>query len=265
MGIKRVIAGLLIVTLMAVTSFSVNADDLIDTDANTSVSGWAYSSLLGHRGSKIMTYCFTDSSVQNKYGSLAESAKALWGSYVNVVLISSGANLVIHEYSDPTSTTTAYTTVVSVDSNNHRTGIAIYINDPWFNLSGHTNEGKKRTLAHEMGHAFGLGHVSNSASIMNGGYSTTKNVTSDDQHGMSVVTHAHVHGTDTVGIYSFKNAATHYTVCNYCLGKYTQVHILNPAHTVCTRCGYTGPFSVIPNYCPNCDEEFVPLELYLSE
>ena len=101
--------------------------------------------------------------------------------------------------------------------------------------------GKYRTIAHELGHVYGLGDMTSfSNHIMYAVYSTTKNVTSDDIWGMKVVTHVHIHGTLFMGTYEIVDASYHDITCNSCHGKIRRVHSPN-ALGVCA-CGYTGPF-----------------------
>lgn len=60
-------------------------------------------------------------------------------------------------------------------------------------FDGNASAGKYRTIAHAIGHVYGLGHVEYSSQIMYPVYSASKSVTSYDKAGMNVMTHAHTH------------------------------------------------------------------------
>lgn len=217
------------------------AADLDDTDPNTAYSGWAYSSLPGHMGTKYLLYAYESSSVENEYKSYVQGGIALWESHINMNPSSSASAGLVINVSAAASTATAATSVQSYyPSNGHRTHCTITIYSTNFNASSHIYAGKIRTIAHELGHVFGLGHVSNSGSIMNGSYSETKNVTTSDIWGMKVVTHQHNHGSATSGTwYSYIDISYHYVRCNSCGGIYKQIHSQNSSGAC--ACGYTGP------------------------
>ena len=137
--------------------------------------------------------------------------------------------------SDAASDATASTLVVSVDSNGHRTKFTITIYSVNF-LGSYTNvNGRNRTIAHEIGHAYGLGDISQSSNIMYGSYSTLKQVTTQDIWGMKVVTHQHNHSSSTTGTYSQLNASYHNVVCSSCYGIYKQDH--SYVNGICSKCG----------------------------
>ena len=181
------------------------------------------------------------SAVQAAYSSYVGGGIGLWGTNISMTCISDvdSAGLEI-KVSNKITDATASTLVNSVDSETgHRTKCTITIY-PNFNLTSHTYDGKIRTIAHELGHVYGLGHVTFTSSIMYGAYSTTTNVISQDIWGMKVVTHAHIHGTLFMGTYEVVNASYHDITCSSCYGKIRRVHSPN-GFGVCA-CGYTGPF-----------------------
>ncbi|MBO7666672.1 MAG: matrixin family metalloprotease, partial [Clostridia bacterium] len=182
------------------------------------------------------------SAVQAAYRSYVGGGIGLWGTNISMTCISDvdSAGLEI-KVSNKITDATASTLVNSVDSETgHRTKCTITIY-PNFDLTSHTYDGKIRTIAHELGHVYGLGHVTFTSSIMYGVYSTTKDVTSQDIWGMKVVTHIHSHGVLVLGTtYEFIDATYHYITCNSCKGKIKRVHTPD-GNGVCS-CGYTGPY-----------------------
>ena len=75
---------------------------------------------------------------------------------------------------------------------------------------------KSKTIAHEIGHVYGLHHVNQPNQIMYSSASESKYVTSYDTAGMDVMTHSHMH----TGTYSTTleqhSAYTHKSRCDTC-------------------------------------------------
>lgn len=203
-------------------SSSASAGSLGLTKANTQQSGWAYSDQAGHMGTKNSTYRFENESVKNTYSSYVTEGIALWGSYINMTYTPASANGVFLESAE-NSNATAATQITNVDANGHRTSYTITIYKNNF-MNGTSREGRIRTIAHEIGHAYGLGHVPDSGQIMYVQYSATTKVTQKDSWGMQVVTHAHVHNRNTAGTYSEYSASHHEVICSACKGIYIQEH-----------------------------------------
>ncbi len=213
----------------------VEAASLARTSANTSVSGWAYSTQSGHMGVKTSNYTFDSSTTYNTYSTYLSNGIALWGTNISMGYTSQSTAKGLIIASDAASDATASTLVVSVDSNGHRTKFTITIYSVNF-LGSYTNvNGRNRTIAHEIGHAYGLGDISQSSNIMYGSYSTLKQVTTQDIWGMKVVTHQHNHSSSTTGTYSQLNASYHNVVCSSCYGIYKQDH--SYVNGICSKCG----------------------------
>ncbi|MBQ3551612.1 MAG: matrixin family metalloprotease [Clostridia bacterium] len=82
-------------------------------------------------------------------------------------------------------------------------------------FDGNATAGKYRTIAHEIGHVYGLGHVDNySNQIMYPYHSTTKNVTTYDIAGMNVMTHTHTHNGSYPGTYVQLSGYQHIKRCS---------------------------------------------------
>jgi len=220
--------------------FRIFAYDLDELDANTTVSGWAFSTQPGHMGTKDVNYAYNSLTSFTLLSARVVGAKTLWGTNINMTHTSSNSEAgIIFYINDLPSGTLAKTLVISVDSStDHRTLCKIETNANAY--ATYTDEEWYIFIAHEIGHAYGLGHVNNSSSIMYSHYDPAMGITSNDIWGMKVVTHQHVHGTLFIGTYEVVDATYHTITCNSCKGKVTRVHAPN-AYGVCA-CGYTGPF-----------------------
>lgn len=190
-------------------------------------------------GQRASTYSYESSTVQSAYGSYVSGGISLWGTNIAMSYTSSVPNAVgVFGVTDAAVNYNAATLVTSVNSSTgYRTGYTITISSQNFNSSSKTTAGKYRTIAHEIGHAYGLGHVPSSSNIMYSYYSATKNVTSQDIWGMKVVTHIHQHSSSTTGTYSEYSVDSHKVLCSSCGGIYIRAHTFSSG--VCTKCGYT--------------------------
>ena len=211
---KRRISLLLFLLLLSSLFFpgKLGASLLDQWQVSDGVARWAYFSSANrpHMAKKSTSYKFQNSTVLSKYQSLVESGINLWGSTITCTYNPSSTTGLI----DTISGNQSYTALATISSNlttRHITSWKITIASATFDPN--TTAGKIRTIAHEIGHVYGLGHVSHTTQIMYGTYSASKNVTVYDRNGMNVMTHTDTHPTRTLeqGV-NFH----HYTRCNTC-------------------------------------------------
>lgn len=181
---------------------SFNTDD---------ATGWTRWDFFCHMGQKNTTYTYASSAIKSEYSSYVENGIAMWGSLISCTEVSTNAVGLITETADWMEANAK--TTVQYNSSKHITGWTITIY-PLFSFNSTT--GRNRTLAHEIGHVYGLGHVTNTAQIMYTDYSDTKSVTAADQRGMKVMTHEHTHTGSYNSATAQHNDTSHKTRCTTC-------------------------------------------------
>lgn len=245
----RNIIAIMIVSVMAI-SFSITAfADYLDNGAiygNESV-GWNLLAKHQHRGSKVYKYKYDSNSTKSAYGNYITQGAALWGS--NISFTEKG----LFESAQCTIATTNdanldYTAAViysgNMAYNTHFDSITISIHTVNFNSNptnytdSQLNERKKRTIAHEIGHTYGLADLYegiNSLKIMYGYSSYQKGVTAEDLKGLSVVTHEHTSHRFGAS-YTIWSSSNHTSHCATCSGYRFYAH--NMVNGLCVQCGY---------------------------
>ena len=166
-----------------------------------------------HMGSKNTTYSYSSITVKSTYSTFVTAGIEMWGSYISctesiwspmgtitVSAMDSGAN------ADLAPTYYAET--------KHMKSWTLTIYSEVFKEND--DDGQYRTIAHEIGHAYGLGHVNYSNQIMYHTYSESKNVTSYDRAGMNVMTHTHTHNGSYPTTIEEYSAYRHKVRCNTC-------------------------------------------------
>ena len=139
----------------------------------------------------------------SEYYICVQDGIALWGDVINFTYTPYSINVFYIDYDDGDEWTGLAKTYYD-PLTDHKTHWEIYLNSYYFddpNLMPLTNNDKARTVAHEIGHVYGLGHVTNHF-IYNGvvmyplmypSSISNRMVSIYDKAGMSVVTHQHKH------------------------------------------------------------------------
>lgn len=208
--------------------------DLSDYNTDSS-TGWNFKVNKDHRGSKYNLYTFASTDIKSLYSSDLSSAISLWGSKISMAETTQSGYGVITTMNKPTSDTIASAQVNCYVSNAHSVNdFTITINTALYDSYSTTM--KKKILAHEIGHLYGLGHFNDTSKIMNPTAATTMAITSTDLYGMDVCTHNHTHTSTTYYSYSRYSGTQHIARCSTCKAFIYQNHSLNGS--VCTKCGY---------------------------
>lgn len=184
----------------------------LQSDASTSLSGystdnttgWRYKSAYYHMGKRNTTYRFESSEGRTKYSSVIQNGSSLWAGSLTFTEGLSSAEGVIKLISDQ-----SYLALTQLNSatNGHTTSWELYICINTFDaLPSETDQNK--VIAHEIGHIFGLDHVTNQPQIMYTPHKSNLVVHSYDRRGMNVMTDTHVHGS-TVTSFRYEQITLH--------------------------------------------------------
>ena len=168
-----------------------------------------------HMGSRNATFIYASPAVKDYYGAYITSGISLWGTNIYCVEdnnAQSGGVITVSAM-DSTATASVGDIYVYTDTN-HIALWALTIYSA--NFDNNSYAGKCRTIAHEIGHAYGLGHVDYENQIMYHTYSETKNVTLYDKAGMDVMTHAHTHNSNYEKVLEEYSTYSHKVRCITC-------------------------------------------------
>lgn len=201
-------------------------------------AGWTlYEQSHKHMGFIQTTYKYYDATIKENYEEYFNSGIGMWGDLITMTETSLGNIGGIYAEEMPGSNTTATTNIHPDWPGDHVTKWEITINPLQYDPMN--DEAKYRTMAHEIGHVYGLHHVPNTGQIMWSGASETKNVTDSDRWGMKVCTEEHSTNDHTNFSYIQYNETQHKEKCGLCKGYYLENHTWTDENdTTCNDCGY---------------------------
>ena len=273
MKINKIIS--ILMAFIMVLSFSIEIDaQSITSDSFTvdDTTGWACLSGSPHMGTKVTSYKYEDISQKHSYSYVVESGIAMWENAIDVTYDQENGLGTIAVSSSTTYEITAGATRDTFYSDTgHIETWTLTIYEEYFDLTHYTSQ--ICTIAHEIGHVYGLAHVENSDQIM---YSASgvRDITTKDFAGMSVMTHEHTH-SGSYSTYHDTSSPTHKNRCIDCLAftvtttyEYTDfMHTASCSHCLeSTRdyCAYTSMHSGDMHYydfncyCGNTDTRSWP-------
>lgn len=210
---RRILISLLVITCLIVPLATVsNAHSMFDlyTDEATGWQTWNHR----HMGSKYTTYSYA-----NNPGNFLDEIQdgiAMWGSYINFTEASNSMGRIeLVDDGDlyPAATLSTYS------SQGHVTSWTMTISIPGFRLEVENNNGAV-VIAHEIGHIYGLNHVTRTIDIMYNGYTGNQRVSSFDKLGMMVMTHTHMHNDETTYAIQQHSVTQHRKRCETCYAFY---------------------------------------------
>ena len=264
---KKNIKNFLTVILLFILSISLLGSTL-EEDSECIPQGFLPSSTAGwalhpernnyHMGSKITKYNYADE-IAESYSTYIDAGKALWGDFISMSEVEDDAMGVIDTMDDPDIDTIAVCPPEchNPDPDNHyhdycETGWEIIINIPNFDAEDRTYKHKIRTIAHEIGHIYGLADLFEGyeLQIMYKYSSASKDVTGKDEIGMEICTDIHTEHDFSNILYEDSNYCV--VACSHCGGYIPVPHqftsTLVPVGTqstcrktvkTCSLCGYS--------------------------
>lgn len=249
-GMFRKLAWTVCVVFLVI--ISVNATSLSNLYDNNSISRWSFGTTYsnnehGHVGTKTVYFEYDSYATESLLSDDVDDAISEWGSAIDLSEGTGIGDIMADPLgsSGPLGQTALWI--------NTSTG-AIYLWGITINTDRFPNMTERSrivTIAHEIGHTYGLGPVSalgfyadNSIMVDNAIYVNTMAVRSTDETGMSVVAHEHTHGPTLAvgGTVTQYNVTKHKATCNTCLAYALESHSFtyNPetGYYVCDICGY---------------------------
>ncbi len=213
---KKVLITIIIAVVLSaqltLNVFAHSMNSLYNTDNTT---GWTYNDY--HMGKKADTYRFTSTTVEQKYGTYMTNAASIWGNSISFTKSSSGRVPISQLYSNTPGRLASTSTDYYDNETIYSTSLVIHYNN--FDALS-SNEQKNETLAHEIGHIYGLDHFDGDGGkyLM---HSTSLDVSIKPKEiaGMNCMTHSHVHSYPshyTLTYYSSINNNQHVSRCPTC-------------------------------------------------
>ena len=260
--IIRLISLALLVAVMLTPASATCPHGMINlhTDLASGWKMWDYR----HIPSRSTSYRLSDDGITDDYRSIIRDGIALWGTTLSCTENVSGVGLIGSDtsYSDDivAMVLSEYDTF-----SGHITSWSMTISPSNFEQLSYAAQ--IRTIAHEVGHVYGLHHVNNSRQLMYGYVSETKDVTWFERLGINTLTHTHVHNDETTYAIQQHSTTQHRKRCETCYAFYlidctytTQYHSGNyhylQINCVCGNSGFKQ-ISCSPSTCPYGSEEIM--------
>lgn len=262
---KTLLSLALAICLLICSPLIVEADDFSNFNVDYT-TGWIP---LGdwHMGQKSTTFKYASEQIENEFSQYIQGGIALWGNNISVTYSSNGLGTITANFENETGNN-ATTKNVYAGADKHVGRWTIQINVLDFNSEDNTDEIRVRTIAHELGHVYGLDHVTNPQQLMYHTGSPTKNITNKDIAGIRVMTHEHTHDLGFNYSLEQEGSYTHLKRCTECYAyerencSHTSYHSANKHYFIFNcNCGNNEtlswdcsgnpcimPFSVTPEY-----------------
>ena len=244
--LMRMLALCVCVVCIAATCVSAHNISSLNTDSTTGWTKWTNR----HMGNRYTGYTYGSNYAKNAYKEFVDAGISLWGVAISCKESTSNPKGTIIDCMDASDGTASVES--EFNATGHITSWTMTIYDQYIPASPNITE-LARTFAHEVGHVYGLGHVSQTSQIMYGYASSTKSVTVYDMRGMLVMTHEHLHDEST-NYNIVCDAYTHGRQCRTCYAYETINCYTNHWHeggrhyfvNNC-ECGNSGTVSIV---CP---------------